>query len=314
MDPYFSIVIPLYNCKDFILETIESVEGQTFTNFELIVIDDHSTDDSFTVAQEYLSGSKMNYKVVRRPGSLPKGVSSCRNYGIELSRGKWICFLDSDDLFDPLKLEVIFNFINQSGGYDVQIIHHGYGIINDQSELIGQNLKGNKPVVSNITQHLLTSNIVCTSTVVLEKSFFMESEGFNIDLNGVEDYFLWLDLSKKAEWLYIPQKLTIYRNRDFSLMRHREYGHYVSQFMRFIKGINKLNHFSNQEKTILYQSKKTDLVNFYLNKSLGYHGSLDVCKGVAKLFWGGYFSLALVIFKKLILSVLGKKLMLRESV
>ncbi len=100
-----SIVIPCYNGKDFIAETLQSVLNQTYTNFEIIIVDDGSTDSTKKIISNYLNDNRVNYCYQKN-----QGVSTARNYGLTLAKGKYVCFLDADDLIEPdfIKKRVLF--------------------------------------------------------------------------------------------------------------------------------------------------------------------------------------------------------------
>jgi len=104
MQPLVSIIIPTYNRAHHISETLDSVLAQTYSNWECIIVDDGSTDNTDEVVQEYLNKDS-RFKYHQRPEERPKGANACRNYGFEVSEGKYINWLDSDDLFSENKLE-----------------------------------------------------------------------------------------------------------------------------------------------------------------------------------------------------------------
>lgn len=98
-----SIVIPLYNKEDWIIDTLESVKNQTFINWECLIIDDQSTDASCFLVRNYIKQAGIRYRLIRKDNS---GQSATRNLGIANSTGKYIAFLDADDLWASNKLEV----------------------------------------------------------------------------------------------------------------------------------------------------------------------------------------------------------------
>ena len=105
MNPLISIIIPTYNRANFIGETLDSVLAQTYTNWECIVVDDGSTDNSLNIIQQYCDKDN-RFEVFYRSNNRIKGASSCRNIGLENSKGEFIQFLDSDDCLAPNKLEI----------------------------------------------------------------------------------------------------------------------------------------------------------------------------------------------------------------
>lgn len=111
-NPLVSLIVPLYNRASLIGETLDSLNKQSYTNIEVIIIDDGSTDNSFDVAFSFMEQNK-KIKVVRRPSNLSKGANSCRNFGLTLAKGCFIKWIDSDDLLSPTTIEVqVNNLIN----------------------------------------------------------------------------------------------------------------------------------------------------------------------------------------------------------
>lgn len=103
-EPLVSIIIPTFNRAHLIGETLDSVAAQTYQNWECIIVDDGSSDRSQEIVQEYVDGDA-RFRLVPRPDDKPKGASSCRNHGMEAALGKYVIFLDSDDVLLPTCLE-----------------------------------------------------------------------------------------------------------------------------------------------------------------------------------------------------------------
>lgn len=114
-EPLVSILIPNYNKALYLRETLDSVLAQTYTNWECIVIDDHSTDESWGILEEY-NIKDSRFKIFLRPMEFYKGANSCRNYAFEKSEGCFIQYLDSDDILNPNKLseQIKINFFDQN--------------------------------------------------------------------------------------------------------------------------------------------------------------------------------------------------------
>ena len=105
-----SVIIPCYNQANFLDETLQSVLNQTYTNWECIVVDDGSTDNTVLIIEDYCLKDH-RFQIVTRPKSKIKGANSCRNYGFEKSQGAYIQWFDSDDLMRKDKLSILVGLI-----------------------------------------------------------------------------------------------------------------------------------------------------------------------------------------------------------
>ena len=119
--PFFSIVIPTYNQSSYLKIALTSVFKQKYKNYEVIVVDNYSSDETFKVIKNFKK--KIIYKRIRNNGVIAKS----RNLGIKLSKGKWIAFLDSDDYWSEDKLKKIFHIINSK---DCDVVCNSEWIIN----------------------------------------------------------------------------------------------------------------------------------------------------------------------------------------
>jgi glycosyltransferase involved in cell wall biosynthesis len=128
MSPFFSIILPTYNRANFISKAIDSVLNQTLQDFELIIIDDGSTDDTHTTVSSYLTDDRIKYIYQKN-----QERSVARNNGINHSKGQYICFLDSDDYYLPNHLSVLYNCIEKNN-YAVALFHTYQTYIKDGVE------------------------------------------------------------------------------------------------------------------------------------------------------------------------------------
>lgn len=137
-----SIIIPTYNRADIIGETLDSIMAQTYTNWECIIVDDGSTDNTDAVINDYIIADS-RFKFYKRPSNLLKGPSACRNYGFEKCNGDFVHFMDSDDLYFPYSLETYL--ANAKETYDVVVAQvettdFKTGIVNRINNLDFENL------------------------------------------------------------------------------------------------------------------------------------------------------------------------------
>ena len=197
----FSIIIPTYNRPYLTKIAIESVLQQTFSDFELIVVDDGS-DNSFDELSKFeIRDSRL--KIIRHEKNF--GVSAARNTGIKAASGEWICFLDSDDRFLKDKLEKTKKYIEQFPEYS---IFHTQEVWYSNNKLLKQKKKHKKPDGDFFEQSL---KLCCVgpSTVCIKRSLFHKYGYFDETLLSCEDYDLWLRFSISLPIKLIPHALTI---------------------------------------------------------------------------------------------------------
>ncbi|MFD2916264.1 glycosyltransferase family 2 protein [Psychroserpens luteus] len=115
LKPLVSIIIPTFNREQLICDTLDSIQNQTYTNWECIVIDDGSTDNTKVLLDEYII-SDARFQYYKRPEFKPKGANACRNFGFKQSKGEFINWFDSDDIMESNKLEVQVEILSQNSG------------------------------------------------------------------------------------------------------------------------------------------------------------------------------------------------------
>ena len=199
MKPLISVVIPTYNRKSFIKKAIDSVLNQTFKDFELIVIDDGSTDSTIEIMSDYL-GCGINYFSTNH-----FGVSHARNVGIKNSLGEYIAFLDSDDRWTNEKLMITNSYIKS----DPMIkIFHTDEVWYKKGKMLKQQKKHRRPT-GYVYPNCLPLCCIGMSTTVVRRDLFEEIGLFDEELYACEDYDLWLRACSKYEVMLIPQPLTL---------------------------------------------------------------------------------------------------------
>jgi len=191
MVPQCSVIMPIYNSEQFLEKTLESVLKQTFADFELIAIDDCSSDSSYEILQRMAKEDK-RIKIYRNKEN--SGVANTRNRGIEAAQGKYIALLDSDDLWLPEKLEKQIDYIERKG---CMLSYCSYGFIDKDNNDIGNVFC----VPSHINmKDLLKKNVISCSTVIVEREFFLKHK-FNSEYYH-EDFVTWIDMLKECQNSY----------------------------------------------------------------------------------------------------------------
>ena len=193
-----SVVIPSYNRKEFLKRSIDSAINQTKKPFEIIVVDDGSTDGTETMI-------KSDYDFVKFIKQKNKGVSAARNIGIEVSIGEWICFLDSDDEWKKDKLEKQIIAMKSNPGY--KFIHSNEIWIKNGIRI--NQKKKHKKYGGDIFDKCLDMCRISPSSVMIDKTVFDEVGNFNENLVVCEDYELWLRICDKYRVFFIDEPLII---------------------------------------------------------------------------------------------------------
>lgn len=208
----FSIIIPLYNKEKFLFETLSSVELQTYKDFEVIIVDDSSTDNSFNIAKTFEKDKR--FKVYTK---LNGGVSDARNFGIEKAEGQYICFLDADDIWDRSYLREVYRLIKKYPDYDVFCL--GYLSFNNVIEdtyakfNLRKYIKTDDAVIDFFRYSVLRKgSIALTSAVVISRSLIESKQlKFKTGCSMGEDVDFWVRACASKDIVYCNKTLMFYR-------------------------------------------------------------------------------------------------------
>jgi glycosyltransferase involved in cell wall biosynthesis len=196
-----SVIIPTFNRAHWVAEAVASVLAQTFKDFEVLVVDDGSTDATLEALAQFFRQTK----ILRRPER--RGVSAARNLGIAAAQGEWLAFLDSDDLWLPDKLARQVAYLQENPGLlicqtDEIWVRHG--------KKVNPPLTHRK-VAGHIFAQSLERCLVSPSAVMLHRRLLKEVGGFDEALPAAEDYDLWLRIAWRYEVGLVPEPLVIKR-------------------------------------------------------------------------------------------------------
>jgi glycosyltransferase involved in cell wall biosynthesis len=199
MDPLVSVIIPVYNRRKLLADAVRSVLMQSFGDLELIVVDDGSDDGTVHSLGPLSADPRIRLLAPPRSGM----AGAVRNRGAAAARGRWLAFLDSDDIWLPEKLSQQFSLLRELGslGRHPRIIHgrevwlRGDRIISQK----GQRHRRDGEIFSDA----LAKCIIGPSTVMMERRLYLESGGFREDLEIAEDYEFWLRITalEPVAWL-----------------------------------------------------------------------------------------------------------------
>ena len=185
-EPKVSVIMPAYNVEKYVADSIDSVLNQTYENFELIIIDDCSTDNTFCLLSE-IAKTDIRIKLYKNEKNL--GVADTRNRGFELAEGEYVALLDSDDIWRSEKLEKQIALAKKT---DAEIIYCSYAMIDEDGKTI--NKQYIVPEKADF-ELLLEENVIGCSTVMLSKHVYKKFRFMKEYYH--EDYILWLTLLRE---------------------------------------------------------------------------------------------------------------------
>ena len=244
--PFFSIVIPTYNRKKIINVCIDSVLSQTYDNYEILIIDNGSTDGTKEFINSNYNDFRIKYTFQNGSGSPARP----RNKGINISKSKWICFLDSDDFWHKDKLKIIHDeIINDS---KIDVICHNEKVFNSNNSKLGKKMNYGPFCKDFYLQMLKYGNELSTSATAVKRSFlnnyslrFNESKSLFI----VEDFDLWLRLARNgANFKFINIVLGYYVLSNDNFISNKEiYLKSLNHLYSLHKNYLKVNNFKDEK-------------------------------------------------------------------
>ncbi|GAA4816288.1 glycosyltransferase family A protein [Litoribaculum gwangyangense] len=267
MVPFISVVIPLYNKEKYIKATIESVLNQSFTDFEIIVVNDGSTDDSLNIVKNIKDSRIHTYS------NKNHGLSYSRNFGIKKARSEYIAFLDADDLWMVDFLETIQRLIDTHKTY---FVFSTNVLVLKPHKTARLNPKifdtGKTKIIDSYFN--LNKNIMCPSSLVLNKSVFKDVGYFDETVNYGEEYDFYIRCFSVYNLVYYMDSKVCYRTGlpDQLTTRNKNFIRKIPDYEKYLKTIEypylkKFLDFVHYELVVLYKMEKNDaLVNFYKEK------------------------------------------------
>ena len=258
MNPLISIIIPSYNRENLLSETLDSVMEQTYTNWECIVIDDRSTDSTNAILKEY-SDRDNRFIVISKPLEMKQGASVSKNLGLQLARGEYIQFLDSDDILAENKLEKQFEALKKENEKVISVCitsnfkERNDAIILDFDRKDYQNFKNSEEyfeIISEIGGYYAPESFLISKGLIDFSGHWNE----NLTLNDDGEFFFRI--------IYNSYKIVFIND---TYVRHRQStGDNLSTLNSFQKATSLLNSWKIIE--VLYNTKYNTLNSEYLNK------------------------------------------------
>lgn len=226
----FSAILPLYNKAPYIRKALESVLAQSYRDFELIVVDDGSTDNSVAICDEYLNLHSLQGRAgVRLIHQANSGVAAARNNGVKASRGEYVAFLDADDWWEPTFLEEVDKLINEypdAGLYATNYIYYKPGKTHVALDLP-------RGIINYPKAYLQGPMPVTSITTCMRRTIFDDMGGFPVGIKLGEDFLLWAKTALHYPIAYCEKPLAYYNNDIPASMRATRNWHAPEHHMLF---------------------------------------------------------------------------------
>lgn len=253
-NPLISVIVPVYNVEDWLVDCVNSIQVQTYNNIEIILVDDGSTDASGEICDRLANEDDRIFVVHKENG----GLSDARNKGIDLHHGEYICFVDSDDLIEKKYVETLYRLIT-SGNYQVAQI--GTKVVSQDNKkvlyTIAQQKDGNviKLNQSELCKELLLVDVHIAAWCNMYKSFLFDRVRFTKGkLN--EDFLMWSDLIDLIDTIVISDEcLYRYRMRSGSIVhsnKHKLYSDCLSNSKVWLQKVKNTYPFAKHEADFNY--------------------------------------------------------------
>ncbi len=272
----FSIIVPTYNRGNIIIQTLNSVKNQTFTDWECIIVDDGSTDNTEEMLKEYVFNDS-RFQYIHQEN---KERSAARNNGIKHAQGDYVCFIDSDDFYKKNHLEIIHSFLSKHN-FPIAMVFTNFSFLKE-GKIESHSIPKYSP--NKCVKYLIDNSIIPARTCIHRE--ILRNEKFDEDIVVVEDLVLWLKISNRYSILHIEEPTVLYNlHGDNSIdiksngaekrlsglkIFFKRYPHIASKISRKDKKTLLSNTLFNVAKHNIYH-KKTIQSLLYLSKSIIFH-------------------------------------------
>jgi glycosyltransferase involved in cell wall biosynthesis len=241
--PKVSVVMPVYNGERFLRESLDSVFAQTFQDFEMLCVDDGSTDRSASILRQY--GPKI--RAVRQENA---GQSAARNAGVALAKGRYVAFLDQDDLWYPSKLMTQVAAIEADSR--VVLVHCDFDRIDEKGQMVQQSagISERSSALGSPMGQLIGEALIFPSAMMIRKDGYERSGGFFSELQGFEDFDLIARLKQQGEFIMVKERGMAYRMHGQGFTRAGGL-HIIRSREKFLRRMENLYRGDRTKETIL---------------------------------------------------------------
>lgn len=261
MIPRFSVIVPLYNKAPYVYKALESIFAQTYKDFECIVVDDGSSDNSLAVVNAFAEHTDDRLTIISQKNA---GVASARNNGVAKSRGKNICFLDADDWWEPEMLEEMDMLIREypdAGLYATNYVYYKPGKTHVA-------LKLERGYINYPNAYLHGEMPVWTGAACMPRKVFDEMGGFPVGIKLGEDFLLWAKTALKYKVALCEKPLAYYNNDVPASLRATRNVHAPKYNMLFhldeLESIVDSRKSKEEWKALLDQLRVSGLMDYWL--------------------------------------------------
>ncbi len=215
--PKVSVLMPSFNYGRYLPFAIKSVLSQSYSDLELVITDDCSTDGSKEIAEEW---KRLDDRVVTVFHDTNHGLARARNSGLAVSTGEFVAFCDADDIWLPDKLKTQVEYLQRRP--EVGLVHSDGLIMDGDGNLTGKRFSSEfhrkgQVTSGNLFEELCQRNFLCVPTVILRREAIQYAGGFDERLRSLEDWLCWAKVSRKYPFYYVDEPLVQYRNHRDSL-------------------------------------------------------------------------------------------------
>jgi glycosyltransferase involved in cell wall biosynthesis len=245
--PKISVLLPVYNCELYIIEAIDSILNQTFTDFELLIIDDASTDNTVSIIKSYTDS-----RIILTQKPINLGYTDSLNYGLKIAKGEYIARMDGDDISMPNRFEKQIAFLDKN--QDVVLCGANYTIIGSDkcTQLPNKN--------DEIQIQFIRNNCIAHPVVMFRNSVFKENAIFyDVTKEPAEDFDLWVRLLNYGKLHNLPDTLLMYR------VHQNQVSNLQSKKQQNVSIDTKFNLFKNLE--IIWSKKEEKILKMYLSNN-----------------------------------------------
>jgi teichuronic acid biosynthesis glycosyltransferase TuaG len=300
-NPIVSVIVPAYNAEKFVGETIQSVQAQTYSNWEMIIVDDGSTDNTATIIKQAIENDSRIHYYYQTNGKQGKA----RNLAIKHAKGKYLAFIDADDLWHPQKLEkqiqVFFEYPH------VDLLYTNGISFKEKFEVIDSDNDGESLIIDKNIQYqlLLSGKSLPNLSVMVKKQSVDDIDGFQEDirLQNAEDYQLWLRMADNGcQFYYLSLSLFYYRlhenqvtNQDRMVFKQAIWAEFLAPLKQINVHAKEKIIFDRVQKYLLHNIDSMSHERFFEINKLLYNPLKSYCYYLTNVC---LFAFGKTIFKK----------------